>query len=64
MDEEDKQFNISKDEQLKFLCSLDRADREGLYFPRRRVRITDTKQQVILDRIENNDFKNTSEQEL
>ena len=64
MDEEDKQCAQTKEERLKFLYSLDRALGEGLYFPRRRVRITDARQERILERIENDDFDNASEQEI
>ena len=53
-----------QDKGLSFLWSQDRADKEGLYFPRRRVRSTGTDKFNIYNRIENQDFKNATEQEI
>ena len=49
---------------LSFLWSQERADKEGLYFPRRRVRSNGTDKFNIYNRIENQDFKNATEQEI
>ena len=60
--------NTPTDEIIKtsytYLCSHDRAKQEGLYFPRRRVRIDDPSKAKLLNRIENQDFKGASEQEI
>ena len=50
--------------ELSFLFSQDRAEQEGLYFPRRRIRIDDPSKARLLNRIENQDFKGASEQEI
>ena len=47
-----------------YLCSHDLAKQEGLYFPRRRVRIDDPSKAGLLKRIENQDFKGASEKEI
>ena len=67
MSENKKGIKKSKDSfmtELSFLFSQDRSDQEGLYFPRRRVRIDDPSKARLLNRIENQDFKGTSEQEI
>ena len=67
MSENKKGIKQSKDSfmaQLSFLFSPDRAEQEGLYFPRRRIRIDDPSKTRLLNRIENQDFKGASEQEI
>ena len=55
----DKQSNS-----FKHLYSKEKSKLEGLFFPKRRVKMDDPSKAEILNRIENNDFKGASEQKI
>ena len=59
-------MNLKKNKRnrLYFPWSQERADKEGLYFPRRRVRIRDIDKSHIYSKIEDQDFKDATEQEI
>ena len=54
----------NKRDRLSFPWSQERADKEGLYFPRRRVRVKGINKSHIYSRIEDQDFKDATEQEI
>ena len=51
-----------KRQKLSHIWSLEQANKEGLYFPKRRVRINNPSKVKILKRIESQDFKGATEQ--
>ena len=52
----------SKRQRLSYLWSKEQANKEGLYFPKRRVRVGYPSKIKILKRIEAQDFKGATEQ--
>ena len=60
----DGQLKDKQNTGLKYLYSKERSKQEGLYFPKRRVKMDDPSKAEILDRIDNNDFKGASEQKI
>ena len=60
----EKEDKDSKTLRLSFLWSLDKARKEGLYFPKRRIRISDTSKMEVLKRIEDQNFNGATEQEI
>ena len=54
----------TKNSKLSFPWSQERAIKEGLYFPRRRIRIRGIDKTNIYSRIEDQDFKDATEQEI
>ena len=59
-----KQKNEIKKQDLLHLWSLEKAEKEGLYFPKRRIRIENPSKISILERIESQNFKGATEEEI
>ena len=53
---------ITKRQRLSYLWSKEQAKKDGLYFPKRRVRVGYPSKVKILKRIETQDFKGATEQ--
>ena len=54
----------SKRQRLLYLWSREQAIKEGLYFPKRRIRIGYPSKVKILKRIESQQFKGATEQQI
>ena len=55
---------MGKGKSLSFMWSFDNAQKEGLYFPKRRIRISYPSKVKILKRIESQNFHGATEEEI
>ena len=61
---DNKEKKEIKNQDLLHLWSLEKAEKEGLYFPKRRIRIENPSKISILERIESQNFKGATEEEI